>query len=227
MIRRSYHCTVCDHRWKDVVEKTAPVPDCPQCQYADAEHDEATERAEGDARIRDMVATRRAPAVLTHKSRAMDVAQKMSEDMGYTDMKDNTRAGEANFKPESQMTRSDAERVAREAMEFARAQATIIPASPQIQAISGSADPMQTFFAPGGGVPGAGPGMPPPATISAPTVAQGAAAQAAASAGGAAAEARAAGHDPIANLHEAGKKGLLPKDKAVGYCPMPTTEVTP
>lgn len=208
MIRRIYHCDVCNFQFEHVCEKRDPDPDCPQCAFV-AIRDEAAEAEKDRQRMQDILDSGRAPAVIGHKAKAIDIAQQMSESMGYTDMKDNTRPGEANFKPESPITTAEAETAAREIMQYAAARSPMEPVSPHIAAVSGHSDPVHTFWGGAGAVQGEpGPGSFAPANVSASAPA--------------AAAARAEGNDPVAKLHEAGKQGLLgPTHVPTGYCPMP------
>lgn len=208
MIRRSYHCDVCEHDFEHVCEKNDPDPDCPECAFL-ATRDLLAEQAKDAARLQTIIDSGKAPAVIGHKAKAIDFAQKMSEDMGYTNMRDNTRPGEANFMPDTPMTTAQATEVAREMMQVVAATPALQAASPHIAAIAGTHDPVSAFWGGSGSVQGA------------PGPASGLASNVQAGAHGAVA-ARSEGHDPVAMLHDAGRKGKLPiQHDVVGKAPMP------
>lgn len=210
MRRRLYLCEL-GHKFTHYCEKNDPDPECPECKIV-ASIDEAAEHEEGEARIREMVASGKAPGIMTVKSKAMDYAQKMAEDdYGLTNMNDGGRAGEAAFKPEGPMSNAQAIEQAREMMApIAAAQTGLTPTpAPMVQA-GFAKDPINAFWAGGGAVQGApGPVHGAPASVqqSAP----------------AAQETRNSGFDPVEKLHAAGKAGMIPNQNVVvAKAPMPT-----
>lgn len=209
MLKRYYVCDLCDHKFSIMCSKGDPDPECPKCNLV-ADIDETTERELGEARIRKMVDEGRAPGVLGVKSKAIDYVQSMAEnDYGLTDMRDNTRPGEANFKPESPLSNVDATERAREVMQVIAQQPALTPVSPHIHAISGAADPRETYWGGSGSLQGAaGPPGGAPANIAASAPA--------------ASVTRAEGNDPVAKLHAAGQQGLLGNNYEVcGKAPIP------
>lgn len=76
-VRRTFACDACDLEWTMWrFRSDQTIPECPSCALTN------TRAAVG------------APAVMTTKSQAMDIAYEAMESMGYTDMKDNQRAGD-------------------------------------------------------------------------------------------------------------------------------------
>jgi len=77
MIRRTYACDACTLEWTVTHDSSdEPYPPCPVCTVK-------AEWVPKPLRIK------------TNKSRAVDIAQKTAEQMGLTNMKDNTRDGES------------------------------------------------------------------------------------------------------------------------------------
>lgn len=96
IIRRTYRCDECEYQfsWSHGSTDEA-APECPQCAV----------RA---------IQMPSAPAITTNKSRALDFAQSMAEDMGLTDMNDNLRPGDVAYKAPSPMQGAEKEALTRE-----------------------------------------------------------------------------------------------------------------
>jgi hypothetical protein len=93
----TYHCDECDLTFKSFREQDGPMPDCPVCVP-----DETPFEA-------------KAPALLTNRAKAIDIAQKIAEEnFGLTDMKDNNRPGDVIAKGPAPIQTSEAEAITRE-----------------------------------------------------------------------------------------------------------------
>ena len=161
-----YHCDVCDLTFQGFREIDGPLPDCPIC-VPDLTPFEA-----------------KAPAILTNRAKAIDIAQKVAEEsFGLTDMKDNNRPGDVIVKSPSPIQTAEAEAITRELVEAGVGTAETAPELKQY---------VESFF---------GASNPQSMAMQAQTVAQ-------AAAPAAAADARRQGRDPLALLHGAkGQKG--------------------
>ncbi|MGE3582798.1 MAG: hypothetical protein AB7J28_15445 [Hyphomonadaceae bacterium] len=194
MVKRKYKCS-CGFAWEVLCDKRDPAPDCPECAVV-GERDPEAERAADEARLARMLESGTPPAVLTHKSRAIDYTQKMAEEsMGLTNMRDNSRPGDAAFMPESGPTTAEVDREVQKIAELARetAAAASAPVPDAVRQVWGPQAQASQFWMNGAG-------------IGAPSPAPGANVQMTAPA---AAAARADGSDPVGLLHEAGKAGKL------------------
>jgi hypothetical protein len=112
-LRRKLRCPDCGFQIEETMRHDDPLPDCPTCARA-SEVDAAAEKAADDARVERMVNSGRPPGVVGNRSKAMDIAQRMSEEMGFTDMNDSGRAGEAAYKAPGAMPRAEFEQVVAE-----------------------------------------------------------------------------------------------------------------
>lgn len=152
----TYYCDECDLTFKSFREVDGPMPDCPICVP-----DETPFEA-------------KAPALLTNKAKAIDIAQKVAEEsFGLTDMKDNNRPGDVIVKTPSPIQTAESEAITREMMAYTNATPE---QAPHLQ------DYVKNFFGAAQNMPSANPDA----------VIKGAAP--------AAAEARAEGKDPISIL---------------------------
>lgn len=168
MIRRTYRCSECAHEWNQVHTDAAdPIPECPICD---------SEAGQKFVPV----------GVKSNKSRAMDYTQAMMEDQGYSNFKDNQRAGDIAAMGPPPMHTGEREAISRQMVE-----AGFTPLSPDQQNLAGNfwnnaaahtghADPMIA----------------------------GAVQQAVAAAPQAATEARRAGVDPVALLNAPGRPGI-------------------
>ncbi len=115
MIRRIYSCSDCGHQFRALQDKSEPLlTDCPACATASASHDTEQERLEGEERLQRMLDSGVAPGVLTNKTRAMNTADKMREEMGFSDFNDSGRAGDIAAKAPSKPQGAEAEAMTRE-----------------------------------------------------------------------------------------------------------------
>lgn len=102
MIRRTYECTGCDLEWTVTHDSSDdPYPPCPVCTIK-------ASWVPKPLRIK------------TNKSRAMDVAQRESERMGLSNMKDNTREGESVYMAPPAPTTADNEAVMHQTVDAMR-----------------------------------------------------------------------------------------------------------
>ena len=109
MIIRTYKCDDCELEFEVNCESNDPDPDCPTC-----------------SKILDWVPGMF--AINGNKSKALDVTQKIiEEDFGMSNLKDNTREGEAAFIEPTPVTTVERETVERNIREYA-AQAVAVPA---------------------------------------------------------------------------------------------------
>ena len=161
----TYHCDDCDLTFKSFREVDGPMPDCPVCIP-----DETPFEA-------------KAPALLTNKAKAIDIAQKVAEEsFGLTDMKDNNRPGDVVVKSPSPIQTAESEAITRELLQAGIGTPETAPELKlYVDGFFGAANPQSL-------------------AAQAQQVAQQAAPQAAA-------ETRAMGMDPIALLHKS-KGGL-------------------
>jgi len=149
-----------------------PMPDCPIC-VPDLTPFEA-----------------KAPALLTNKAKAIDIAQKVAEEsFGLTDMNDGNRPGDLIVKKPSPIQTSEAEAITREMVEAGLGTPETGPELKQyVESFFGAANPQSM-------------------AMQAQTVAQ-------AAAPAAAADARQQGRDPLALLH--GAKGQKGEGRGIG-----------
>lgn len=134
---------------------------------------------------------RRPVGLRTNASRALELAQKVAEeDYGVTNMHDHLKPGDIGAMAPSPIQTAEGEAITRELVSMGAP----VELAPHLQ------EQTKTFWgANGAATPQANPfGL--PTTID----------QARVMAAPAAAETRAAGHDPVGLLHQAGKKGLDP-----------------
>lgn len=170
---RTYACD-CGHQWTEYHSSSDDAyPDCPICAASEPKWVPQPLRITGD------------------KSRAIDYAQQVAEeDYGLSNMKDNTRAGEAAaMGPAAETTAERESRAQREAEAAREVGARMTSASPEVQ------QAVKQFW---GGAAGANPA----ARINI---------QAAGAQG--AALARSEGRDPMAMLHKGLKSGSIPQVK--------------
>lgn len=116
-LRRTYECGDCGHRFNHVVwEADAPHPDCPKCEV-----------------IASYVPP--LPGMLTTKSAAIDMAQKIAEeDFGLTNIRDNQRAGDVAAMGPAPMQTAEREAITQQMKEMAdQMQSTGAEISPQMQ----------------------------------------------------------------------------------------------
>jgi hypothetical protein len=156
----TYHCDECDLTFKSFRELDGPMPDCPIC-VPDNTPFEA-----------------KAPALLTNKAKAIDIAQKVAEEsFGLTDMNDNNRPGDIVAKGPAPIQTAEAEAITREMIQAGMGTPEVGPELKQyVEGFFGAATPQSL-------------------AAQAQQAAQQAAPQAAA-------ETRAMGLDPIALLHK-------------------------
>lgn len=100
LIRRTYRCDECSYefRWTHA-SADEPYPDCPRCA------------AVGPAYQPPM------PAIVGNKAKAIDIAQKIGEEMGLTDMNDNMRPGDIAAKGPAPIQAAEREAITRELIE--------------------------------------------------------------------------------------------------------------
>jgi len=167
-----YHCDECDLTFSGFREVGGPMPDCPIC-VPDLTPFEA-----------------KAPALLTNKAKAIDIAQKAAEEsFGLTDMNDGNRPGDLIVKKPSPIQTSEAEAITREMVEAGLGTPETGPELKQyVESFFGAANPQSM-------------------AMQAQTVAQ-------AAAPAAAADARQQGRDPLALLH--GAKGQKGEGRGIG-----------
>lgn len=171
-VTRTYLCDDCGYRFTQFhMNRDEPAPDCPAC-YA------ATHSVPGGFNI------------TTHKSKAVDMAQKIAEeDFGLTNMRDNSREGDVAAMGPSQVQSAEAEDLTRQMM----------AAQPQIN--EQQAEMVNAFWKNsmgGSTMPGVSPGLSPEQQRD-QLLAVGAAASS---------QAAGIGADPVGLLHEAGKRGM-------------------
>ena len=166
---------------------------CDECQATWVTVQSADEAGEVEcpecARLPEQV--RRPVGIATNASRALAVAEQiMREDYGETNMHDHLRKGETGAMAPPPIQTAEAETITRELVGMGAP----VEMAPHLQ------EQAKTFWgATGKPTPQANP-------FGVPTTIE----QARVMAAPAAAETRAAGHDPIGMLHQAGKKGLDP-----------------
>ena len=168
LTRRSFACDECEIEWTVWLERDAPYPECPVCE------------AKAQAAVT-------SPAVLTTKSKAIDIAQETMEAMGYTDFNDNQRVGDIAVKTPPPMTTVDKESLMQRSAEVARElEVPPLADNPQVPGGLSQAAMAQNFWQMGG----TSPAVPAPASTALTTAAMAGARQA-----------RAEGSDPMALLH--------------------------
>lgn len=117
--RRAYKCDECSIEFIHThLSKNEPLPDCPACAVI-ARRDEERERADDQARFQRMIDSGIPPGVRTAKSHAVENTQRAMEDMGYTNFRDNTRAGESIVMEPSKPTAPEHEQLVREVKQYA------------------------------------------------------------------------------------------------------------
>lgn len=102
-VRRTYNCGDCGLRWQVIHDHMdEPIPDCPTCLM----------KAQWEAPL---------PALLTTKSLAVDMAQRMAEeDFGLTNMHDNSRPGDVAYMGPSPMQTAERDALTQQMAEMAR-----------------------------------------------------------------------------------------------------------
>lgn len=94
-------CDVCNIEWSLWLPRDDPPPECAVCLL----------------RASPAVTS---PAVLTAKSKAVDIAQETMEEMGYTNFKDNQRAGDIAVMAPSAPTAAETHTIMQRSAEMAR-----------------------------------------------------------------------------------------------------------
>lgn len=123
-VKRTYNCGDCGLQWIVLHEHMdEPVPDCPTCAV----------RAEWQVPL---------PGLLTTKSQAIDIAQKMAEqDFGLTNFHDNSRPGDVAYMAPSPMQTAERDQITQQLMEQARAvQNAGGEIAPEVKAVMGAGD---------------------------------------------------------------------------------------
>jgi hypothetical protein len=115
MIIRTYRCDDCEQEFEVHCESSDGDPDCPTC-----------------AKVLDWQ-----PGMFSitgHKSRAIDVTQKIiEEDFGLSNLKDNTREGEAAYKEPRADTTHEKEKITQAVMEYVRESTGNAPGAASVQ----------------------------------------------------------------------------------------------
>jgi hypothetical protein len=112
MIIRTYRCDDCEQEFEVHCESSDGDPDCPAC-----------------AKVLDWQPGMF--AITGHKSRAIDVTQKIIEqDFGLANLKDNTREGEAAYKEPRVDTTHEKEKITQAVMEYVRETTGTAPGGP-------------------------------------------------------------------------------------------------
>jgi hypothetical protein len=102
MIIRTYRCDDCEQEFEVHCESSDGDPDCPTCE-------KVLDWQPGMF------------AITGHKSRAIDVTQKIiEEDFGLANLKDNTREGEAAYKEPRADTTHERDKITQSVMEYVR-----------------------------------------------------------------------------------------------------------
>lgn len=129
-VRRAFTCDSCELEW--VMWRfrgDESVPECPACAL------DTVRKTVG------------APATLTTKSQAMDIAYESMESMGYTNMKDNQRAGDTAVVPPSQPTAQERHVMGQQEAEMMREWEATKPSEvPQVPGGISQADMVRDFF---------------------------------------------------------------------------------
>ena len=114
LTRRTFACDDCEIEWSQWLTREDPLPECPVCKEREA---------------RSAVTS---PALLTNKSKAVDIAQDMMEEMGYTDFNDNQRKGDTAVKTPAPMGTAEREALMQVSAEMQREMEIALPsAAPQ------------------------------------------------------------------------------------------------
>lgn len=102
MFRTTYGCSDCGNQWRvETTFQPTSAPDCPRCAAAGAYKPPL-------------------PGMLTTKSAAIDMAQKIAEeDFGLTNIRDNQRAGDTAVVAEAPPTTAQLDAVVREMKQMA------------------------------------------------------------------------------------------------------------
>lgn len=168
LTRRSFACDDCEIEWTVWLTRDAPYPECPVCE----------------ARAQAAVTS---PALLTNKSKAVDIAQSVMEDMGYTDFNDNQRKGDIAVKTPPPPSTAEREELFQRSAEVARElEVPPLADNPTVPGGMSQADMARNFWQ----MSGAAPAPAAPAQTALTTAAMAGARQA-----------RAEGYDPMALLH--------------------------
>lgn len=167
---RTYACDQCAHEWNETTATSDdPYPDCPQCG--------------GESGW-----VPKSFAVTTIKAKAVDYAQAMMEEQGYTDIRDNQREGDIAVMGPAPMHTREAEDITRELIQAAKLE------SEQVSQLPPNLQEAAQGFWQGG--------------MTTSPMPDGETARTIASVGALAA--RQDGVDPIGLLHQAGQRGELP-----------------
>lgn len=130
-VRRTYACDACGLEWTMWrFRADANVPECPACALDQTR------------------AAVTAPTVLTTKAQAVDIAQEAMEAMGYTDMKDNQRAGDVAAPSPQEPNAQERHVMSQQAAEMMREfeSANKLSETPQVPGGMSQADMGRDFF---------------------------------------------------------------------------------
>lgn len=137
-VRRTFACGDCGLQWVLWQDRDEAPPDCPVC---------STQAA----------AAVQAPALLSNKSKALDIAEDTMRSMGLTDMNDNLRTGDVAYKAESGPTTSERDALGQQTAELVREMNIPLPKlseAPQAPGGLSQKDMGSGFWGGGGGLGG-------------------------------------------------------------------------